>query len=223
MLKKFIRLDLTQTLKSLKRVAQESHICLENMSPRTDSYLSICLEQATNSPLHYRHGCIIVSGGKIIGQGYNHYRPGFNGGALKTGQLKFASAISGPAISALKKKQRQERTKDSSKQDTETKQQESSSSLTSSILDSSSGGSYTINTPLSMHSEMMAIHSALSAPGTMTSRGSARITRWLEKPCLKLPSGSKRQLRLRGLKSYVEAVCGEQAVPPGGKIVAGGQ
>ena len=110
------------------------------MSPHTDSHLSHCLEQATNSPLHYRHGCIIVSGGKIIGRGYNHYRPGFNGGAFKTGQLKSASAVSGPAISALKKKQKQEYTKDSSKQNTETKQYESSCFLTSSTLNSSSGG-----------------------------------------------------------------------------------
>ncbi|MCJ1377122.1 hypothetical protein MMC17_000214, partial [Xylographa soralifera] len=77
------------------------------MSPRTDSYLSLCLEQATKSSLHYRHGCIIVSGGKIIGNGYNDYRPGYNGGALKTGKLAASSASNSPAILALKQKQKQ--------------------------------------------------------------------------------------------------------------------
>ena len=43
---------------------------------KTDNYLSLCLDQAAKSPLHYRHGSIIVRGGKIIGQGFNDYRPG---------------------------------------------------------------------------------------------------------------------------------------------------
>lgn len=43
---------------------------------KTDNYLTLCLEQAAKSPLHYRHGCIVVRGGKVIGQGYNDYRPG---------------------------------------------------------------------------------------------------------------------------------------------------
>jgi hypothetical protein len=34
---------------------------------KTDSYLTLCLEQAAKSALHYRHGCIIVRGGKVIG------------------------------------------------------------------------------------------------------------------------------------------------------------
>ena len=46
---------------------------------RNDTYLSLCLEQASLSSLHYRHGCIIVRGGKFIGKGYNDYRSGFNG------------------------------------------------------------------------------------------------------------------------------------------------
>ena len=57
------------------------------MSLRADSYLSLCLEQANKSPLYFRHGCIIVRGGKVIGQGYNTYRPGFDGGALKHGNM----------------------------------------------------------------------------------------------------------------------------------------
>ncbi|OJD39788.1 cytidine and deoxycytidylate deaminase [Diplodia corticola] len=55
---------------------------------RSDHYLSLCLSQAALSPLRYRHGCIIVRGGKVIGTGHNDYRPGYNGGtALKTGAL----------------------------------------------------------------------------------------------------------------------------------------
>jgi hypothetical protein len=54
---------------------------------RTDNYLNLCLVQAAKSPLRYCHGAIIVRGGKIIGQGYNDYRTGFDGGALKTASL----------------------------------------------------------------------------------------------------------------------------------------
>lgn len=71
------------------------------MSPRTDNYLTLCLDQAEKSPLHYRHGCIIVRGGKVIGQGYNSYRPGFDGGALKTGKLA-AGGLNGSAIAEMK-------------------------------------------------------------------------------------------------------------------------
>ncbi|MCJ1244754.1 hypothetical protein MMC30_001954 [Trapelia coarctata] len=77
------------------------------MSPRTDSYLSVCLQKASKSPLHYRHGCVVVSGGKIIGRGFNDYRPGFNGVALKTGKLAAPSAVDEPAIAVLKQKQKE--------------------------------------------------------------------------------------------------------------------
>ncbi|KAL9017485.1 MAG: hypothetical protein Q9185_005198 [Variospora sp. 1 TL-2023] len=59
---------------------------------RNDVYLSLCLEQASLSPLHYRHGCIVVRGGKVIGKGYNDYRSGFNGGVQITGRLSSAAA-----------------------------------------------------------------------------------------------------------------------------------
>lgn len=59
------------------------------------------------------------------------------------------------------------------------------------------------NTLLSMHSEMMAIHSALA------SLGLARSARSLRKPCFKLPGRGGRRLRLRGLEAYVEAVCAQ--------------
>lgn len=69
---------------------------------RNDLYLSLCLVQASLSPLHYRHGSIIVRGGKVIGKGFNDYRSGYNGGVLSTGKLSTVSATNGPAICALK-------------------------------------------------------------------------------------------------------------------------
>ena len=53
------------------------------MSPSNDTFLSLCLAQAELSPLHYRHGSIIVRGGKVIGQGYHTYHPGFDGPAIQ--------------------------------------------------------------------------------------------------------------------------------------------
>lgn len=53
------------------------------MSPRNNTYLTLCLAQAELSPLHYRHGYTIVRGGKVIGQGFNCYRPGFDGGVSR--------------------------------------------------------------------------------------------------------------------------------------------
>ena len=174
------------------------------MSPRTDSYLSLCLEQAAKSPLHYRHGSIIVNGGKVIGKGYNHYRPGFDGGALKTGQLASGS-FDADAIATLKLK---------NKRKGKLEQQQSPAERVRFVpfeaANVSGGKGRYANTPLSMHSEMMAIYSVLSVSGTLTSRGSSRRARFLEKPCFKLPGRGKRQLRLRGLKSYVDTVCGEQ-------------
>ena len=198
------------------------------MSPRTDSYMSLCLEQAALSPLHYRHGAIIVSGGKIIGQGYNHYRPGFDGGALKTGQIASGGFCDGEAIAALKLKKKQKSKKPDQEQQQRSPLLSSPSSTTSSSEKSffipfetthlqgnssptnGGGGGYRVNTPLSMHSEMMAIHSALSLSSAISSPGSARSAKLLEKPCFKLPGRGKQRLRLQGLKSYVEAVCGEQ-------------
>ncbi|QIW95187.1 hypothetical protein AMS68_000705 [Peltaster fructicola] len=98
---------------------------------KSDQYLTLCLEQAHKSPLHYRHGCIIVRGGKVIGQGFNDYRPGFNGGALKHGRIA-KSALTGPAMSELKEKLKKRESKPFTP------------------IPCS-------NVPLSMHSEMMAI------------------------------------------------------------------
>lgn len=159
------------------------------MSPRHDTYMTLCFEQARQSSLHYRHGCIIVRGGKVIGKGYNHYRPGFNSGALKNGR----TASSNVHVQAKwTKKQKPKHTKASLK-----------------LLGSSSfGGGHLANSPLSMHAEMMAIRSALSLSAHDLG-SSARSTALCKKPLFKLPASGKRKLRLRRLSEYVDAVCGD--------------
>jgi deoxycytidylate deaminase len=161
---------------------------------KTDNYLNLCLEQAAKSPLRYRHGAIIVHGGKVIGQGYNDHRSGFDGGTLKTGRLPLRSK-QGPAVADLKKNHKLKR---------DSGELEDQLNKTFTPFESMGGGRKLANTPLSMHSEMMAIHSALSASSTLASRAVS-----FEKPCFKLPSSSKRELRLRreAVESYVKAVC----------------
>jgi deoxycytidylate deaminase len=73
---------------------------------KTDNYLTLCLEQAAKSPLRYRHGCIIVRGGKVIGQGHNDYRPGFDSGTLKHGRVA-GSALNGLALAEMKAKMKE--------------------------------------------------------------------------------------------------------------------
>jgi len=164
------------------------------MSSRLDSYKNLCLIEAQKSPLHYRHGCIIVRGGKVIGKGHNHYRPGFNGGALSTGKSFCASASSVDIILNLKKNKQ----KDKSKQ--------------KNLEQYYSGGNPT-NTPLSIHSEMSAIRAALSL-SAHDSGTSARGVAWSVKPCVKPSKSPKFKARLR---AYVEAVCVE-AERAGGRI-----
>ncbi|KAH6719017.1 hypothetical protein BKA61DRAFT_669353 [Leptodontidium sp. MPI-SDFR-AT-0119] len=165
------------------------------MSPRNDTFLSLCLAQADLSPLHYRHGAIIVRGGKVIGQGFNTYRPGFDGGALKSGALPSAS-LDGPAIAELK------RLKSKLKSKSKTPNQPEEGTFTPF---ESMGCGHNANVALSMHSEMMAIRSALSlSSGTQSSQTSARSAKCFEKPCFKLPGDSKkRKARARGLKARV--------------------
>lgn len=180
------------------------------MANRKDNYLSLCIEQAAKSPLHYRHGCIIVRGGKVIGQGYNDYRSGFSGGALKSGRLSNAR-FDGQALCELKGKMKQ---KSKFKGDTDQYNTADPSNHGSSTFKpieaswSGSGGGQLVNTPLSMHSEMMAILSALSASSTLASSAFAS-----ENPCFKLQGHSKRKDRLRRdqLRLYVERVCQEPA------------
>ena len=159
---------------------------------KTDNYLTLCLEQATKSPLHYRHGCIVVRGGKVIGQGHNDYRPGFDGGALKHGRVA-SSALNGPALADMKEKLKQRKANKLSPKEKE-----------AAFERLGNGGGPQANTPLSMHSEMMAIHSALSTSSTMACSTFSR-----EKPCFKLSPSDKKKERLRRdvLKSYVESIC----------------
>lgn len=152
---------------------------------RNDNHLSLCLEQAAHSPLHYRHGAIIVRGGKVIGSGFNDHRAGFDGGALKTGQLRQASKQHGHSKHKPKSKPEQHRPFVPFE------------NLTGALA----------NTPISMHSEMMALMNALAAaPAASTAKSTRAFSS--EKPCFKLPGGSKRTDRLRG---YVERVCREVA------------
>merc|ERR1711939_263226 len=174
------------------------------MSPRNDALLSLCLAQAELSPLHYRHGAIIVRGGKVIGQGFNCYRPGFDGGALKSGALPSAS-LDGPSIAEFK-----QRLKSKPKNKSKTPSQPDEGTFTPF---ESMGCGHNANVALSMHSEMMAIRSALSlSSGTQASQTSARSAKCFEKPYFKLSDDSKnRKARARALKAYAKAICKEAA------------
>ncbi|KAK3066222.1 hypothetical protein LTR53_017520 [Teratosphaeriaceae sp. CCFEE 6253] len=171
---------------------------------KTDHYLTLCLEQAAKSPLHYRHGCVIVRGGKVIGQGFNDYRPGYDGGALKHGRVA-KHGLDGRAMAELKERVKKQRDK---RQEKPQQQQEQPQSGNTFVPFEGNGGGHLANVPLSMHSEMMAIHSALAGSATLSSTALAR-----EKPCFKVPRSDKRKARLRAevLKRYVEAVCGTAA------------
>lgn len=182
------------------------------MSPRNDTFLSHCLAQAELSPLHYRHGSIIVRGGKVIGQGFNSYRPGFDGGALKTGILP-SNSLDGPAIAALKQRLKSKPKYTANKPDF---QNQDKGSFTPYEMTGSGHGS---NKALSMHSEIMAITSALSlSSGTLSSQPSARATKCLQKPCFSLPGDSKkRKLRAKALKAYAQAAFEEASESYAGK------
>ena len=152
------------------------------------------------SHLYFRHGCIIVRGGKVIGQGYNTYRPGFDGGALKHGNMV-------RSLNSLSMTEFKQHLKQKKKPSSKSKPDDQRSKCTFTPFEGPMGGHHA-NSPLSMHSEMMAIQSALSlSPGAQSYQTSARSAKWLQKPCFKLPSASKRKARLRGLKAYVQAVC----------------
>lgn len=156
---------------------------------KSDYYLNRCLEQASLSPLRFRHGCIVVKGGKIIGQGFNDFRPGYDGGALKTGRLSTGSYPPDGVCSELKHPR---------------KGKPNNASTPSEAA--GGGGGRLANTPLTMHSEMMAINSALSSSSTLAAGTVSSIT-----PYFKLPRGSKdkskRLLRKQAVKAYVERAC----------------
>ncbi|KAF2655890.1 putative isomerase YbhE [Lophiostoma macrostomum CBS 122681] len=178
---------------SLRQILTSDNVWLIELNKmKTDNYLTLCLEQAANSPLHYRHGCIIVRGGKVIGQGFNDHRSGYDGGALKTGRLP-ARDLDGPSIVEFKKKKKLKR-------DLEVCEEKTTATFTPF---KGMGGGQLANTPLSMHSEMMAIHSALSASTLASSMVSS------QKPYFKLSGNSKPKARLRreAIKIYAKKVC----------------
>jgi deoxycytidylate deaminase len=164
---------------------------------KTDNYLTLCLEQAAKSPLHYRHGCIIVRGGKVIGQGHNDYRPGFDGGALKHGRVA-GSALNGAALAEMKAKLKERKDSKAKSKDNQPPRQ------LAAFEKVGTGGGVHANTPLSMHSEMMAIHSALSTSSNLACGSFSH-----DKPSFKLPRGDKKKERLRRdvLQNYVERIC----------------
>ncbi|KAK3986029.1 hypothetical protein QBC44DRAFT_361793 [Cladorrhinum sp. PSN332] len=123
---------------------------------KKDQYLGFCLEQAILSPLFNRHGAIVVKGGKVIGRGFNDYRPGFDGGALKTGRLpSSASLLDHIAMANLKRK---------SKPDISSNR---SNTTTFSPFENLEAGNGSHTGCFTMHSEMMAINSALLSSTTL--------------------------------------------------------
>jgi hypothetical protein len=137
------------------------------------------LEQAAQSPLFYRQGS------KVVRHGFNDYRSGYDGGALKTGQLP------------------------TGRFSMETRQRTSTPPGLTPFERLGGGGGHLANVCFSMHSEMMAIHSALASSSTLAASTASHI-----KPCFKLPGRHAkpgRLLRTGGgggtLKFYVESVC----------------
>ncbi|EON99721.1 hypothetical protein UCRPA7_4778 [Phaeoacremonium minimum UCRPA7] len=153
---------------------------------KSDYYLNLCLEQAALSPLHFRHGCVVVKGGKVIGQGFNDYRPGYDGGALKTGRLSSrASPLASDAHSRTKNPPGAKR----------------DFTAFETVGGTTRGAGPHGTVGLSMHSEMMAIHSALASSSTLAASTVSYI-----KPSLKLPGDYKHKLR-DAVRSYTERVC----------------
>lgn len=121
---------------------------------KSDTYLSLCIEQAEMSPLHFRHGAIVVRGGKVIGHGYNDYRPGFDG--VATGKLYTESDHD-------EKKNNGEHGQYRNKKMVfgKSKAQDQSPSTEADTFSRSVR-------PPTMHAEMMAIHSVLKASATLS-------------------------------------------------------
>lgn len=165
---------------------------------KIDQYMNLCLEQAAQSPLHHRHGSIVVKGGKVVGQGFNDYRSGYDGGALKTGRLPAGSF---PLENAV-----------ASKRKPESKLPDRPSGASTFVpFERGSGGGHHANTCFSMHSEMMAINSALASSSTLAASTASYI-----KPYFKLSGRHAKPSLLRendAVKSYVERVCLEAMGP----------
>ncbi|KAI4127100.1 MAG: hypothetical protein LQ338_003386 [Usnochroma carphineum] len=147
---------------------------------RNDTYLSLCLEQASLSPLHYRHGCVVVRGGKVIGKGYNDYNSGYNGGARSTGSLN--SALASRSIAFLKnaKPDHPPRTKLPEKSSIHNRSAKVKVASNGRNREAGTHRASMATTSFSMHAEMMAIHSALSLSSAIASQGTARSTQCLK-------------------------------------------
>jgi len=167
---------------------------------KSDLYLNLCVEQAHRSPLHHRHGAVVVKGGKIIGQGFNDWRVGYDGGSvLKSGVLpKAAFSVddnSDPPKSKLKLKP-------------------NAKFHPVEAVSGNFGGGHHANASLSMHSEMMAINSALASSSALAASTAQHV-----KPHYKLHGDSKRkrELRRESLTAYVRTVCLDTAGGAGAK------
>lgn len=147
------------------------------MSSKTN-YLNHCLELAECSPLHHRHGCVIVKGGKIIGRGFN--RPSLAGGALKTGKLPVSASLPSSAIAKSKRAQKGE-TEEYSNHPKQSPDDTDTSTFTPFEM-----SQRFCSTPLTVHSEMAA---CMDVPKSTTLSSK---TLSCEKPSCKLP-GSKRK------------------------------
>lgn len=44
---------------------------LQNLSKKQLNYISLCLQEAICSEQQFRHGCVLVKGGKVLGRGHN--------------------------------------------------------------------------------------------------------------------------------------------------------
>lgn len=197
---------------------------------KSDHYLSLCLSQAAHSPLHYRHGCVIVRGGKVIGAGHNDYRPGYDGGALKTGVLpkQRSSSTKHP------KPKRKPKKNDGNHHGLQTPPvPQPAAGHTFTPFEEmrrggggGCGGGYGkhVTAPFSMHAEMMAVADAVGRSSSQQQKRRGALARKAlegEKPRAKLSGGgaSKRKgavLERGVLERYVERVCrewfgGEQA------------
>lgn len=165
---------------------------------RSDNYLNLCLEQASLSPLRFRHGCVVVKGGKVIGQGFNDYRPGYDGGALKTGQLTKKSA-------PIHQKKSKSKFKPKPKPMADMKASRGPSDFIPFEKVGGNGGGNRANRAFTMHSEMMAINSALAFSSTV-----AASTMSYVKPLFKLPVHGHNPgglLRNHAIQAYVQHVC----------------
>ncbi|KAH8890253.1 hypothetical protein GQ53DRAFT_842431 [Thozetella sp. PMI_491] len=135
---------------------------------KQDRYLNLCLEQATLSPLRYRHGCIVVKGGKVIGRGFNDFRPGYEANTVKSGRWRSGP---GDSISRACRTSKPKPTRDCNSTVSDTNETTHAPMQSQPAIMCTGPGA---NTPLSLHSEMMAINSALASSNPQTTAFGSR-------------------------------------------------